>query len=348
MPTHTHHPLDHFVAGQIGGMFGVLAGQPADTIKVLMQTQKKRKIARSISRIDRRVPLRPSWRHRELISEKLPQYTSISRAILDVYSRDGLRGFYRGVGYPILATGTQKALAFGVSSSVIEFHRQRRAAAAALPTTTTTTTTTTTIPPRPHLVDLISAGVAAGITNTVLCTPVDQLKIAQQTRLPTPLSFTRTASSLIHNFDHSLQHSLFGAWRVTLLRECVGYGFYFSFYEVLTRNVLSFTHREQSTPLMHFMCGGLTGSSMWALYFPIDAVKSRQQAAISRFRGRTQSKNVLTGVQLFLKMWHTRPISLYRGLTPALLRAFPAHGSIFLGYELTMKILSWMRTETNF
>jgi solute carrier family 25 carnitine/acylcarnitine transporter 20/29 len=336
-----HHPVDHFVAGQIGGMFGVIAGQPADTIKVLMQTQTKNRITRSISRILLQVPLRPSWRNRELISEKKTRYTSISRAIFDLYSRDGFRGFYRGVGYPLLATGTQKALAFGVSSSVLELHRQRRRNSQRNSTKTTKVTET----PRPYLIDLISAGVAAGITNTILCTPVDQLKIAQQTRLPTPLSFIGTASSLIYNFENRILPSLYGAWRVTLLRECVGYGFYFSFYEVLTRNILRITQKKETTPLMHFCCGGLTGSTMWLAYYPIDAVKSRQQASISRYRGKLKSKPILTGTEMFVRMWKTRKKGIYRGLTPALLRAFPAHGSIFLGYEFSIKLLSWIRRE---
>jgi solute carrier family 25 carnitine/acylcarnitine transporter 20/29 len=332
----SYHPIDHFIAGQIGGSFGVIAGQPADTIKVLMQTQKKHRIARSKSRIIFNTPLRPSWVHRELISEKKARYTSISRAIADLYARDGLRGFYRGVGYPLMATGAQKALAFGVSSSVLEWHRQRRSNYAPPPNSETPQE-------RPHIADLVSAGVAAGITNTVLCCPVDQLKIAQQTRLPTPLSFAGTASSLIHNFDNRIATSLYGGWRVTLLRECVGYGFYFSFYEVLTRKVLSLTGQEKTTPLMHFCCGGLTGSTMWLGYFPIDAVKSRQQASISRFRG-SKSKPILTGSDLFARMWKKRKRGIYRGLSPALLRAFPAHGSIFVGYELTIKCLSWLRS----
>ena len=332
--------IDSFVSGQIGGMCGVIAGQPFDTLKILMQTtkSKKIKIARTISGIVRQTPLRPSWRHRELITltSNTARYKSISSAALDVYQREGLLGFYRGIAYPLLATGCQKGLAFGVSSFALDWLQQRREQHTESKSEQHT---------RPHLFDLTRAGIVAGISNTILCTPVDQLKIAQQIRLPTPLSFAATATELVSNFNHRIIPSLFGAWKVTLLRECIGYGFYFSFYEILSRGILKVTNTNETKPWMHFIAGGLTGSSMWALYFPIDAIKSRQQASISRFRGSTKSQSIPSGTDLLIRIWKKRPSSFYRGLTPALLRAFPAHGSIFVGYEATMKSLQWIRNR---
>ena len=195
MPTTTtvHHPLDHFLAGQVGGTLGVLAGQPFDTLKVLMQTKKRKRMARSISRIQREVPRRPSWIHKSNIITKRPRYTSVMNALLDVYASQGLRGFYRGVAYPILATGTQKSMAFGVSSFVLErLTRRRNKFQGENLLQRRDTERRRRLRRRPHLIDLTMAGVAAGVTNTLFCTPVDQLKIAQQIRSKTQLSFVET------------------------------------------------------------------------------------------------------------------------------------------------------------
>lgn len=69
-----------------------------------------------------------------------------------------------------------------------------------------------------------------------------------------------------------------------MLREIIGYGFYFSFYEIMKRGMMLIRNKnnketnKETTTWMHFICGGVTGSCMWALYYPIDAIKSRQQA----------------------------------------------------------------------
>lgn len=36
------------------------------------------------------------------------------------------------------------------------------------------------------------------------------------------------------------------------------------------------------------------------------------------------------------------PFALFRGLTPVMIRAFPANAACFLGYEVTMKFLNYL------
>ena len=37
--------------------------------------------------------------------------------------------------------------------------------------------------------------------------------------------------------------------------------------------------------------------------------------------------------------------ALYRGFVPIMIRAFPANAACFLGYETTIKVLTWMGLE---
>ena len=43
---------------------------------------------------------------------------------------------------------------------------------------------------------------------------------------------------------------------------------------------------------------------------------------------------------LFLKMRTEGPGSLFKGLTPVILTAFPANAACFLGFEVAMKVLN--------
>ena len=70
-------------------------------------------------------------------------------------------------------------------------------------------------------------------------------------------------------------------------------------------------------------------------------------ASISRYKGVNVSKPIQSATELFKSMM-IKKRGFYRGLTPALLRAFPAHGSIFVGYEMTVKCLSVFRGESEF
>lgn len=44
----------------------------------------------------------------------------------------------------------------------------------------------------------------------------------------------------------------------------------------------------------------------------------------------------------FLKIRTEGFTSLFRGLTPVMLRAFPANAACFLGFEVSMKFLNWI------
>ena len=84
-------PWKYFLAGQVAGMAGVVAGQPLDVVKVKLQTQRK-KFYYDIS----------------------PAYRGVKDCVIKVYQKSGLSGFYRGLSSPLLAVGLQKSVAFGV------------------------------------------------------------------------------------------------------------------------------------------------------------------------------------------------------------------------------------------
>lgn len=79
--------LSDFVAGSVGGAAGLVVAQPFDTVKSRLQ------------------------------SGDLP----LGRTIIDLYSREGFYGFYRGFFFPLLTTGLNNSVFFGVYGSCMDW-----------------------------------------------------------------------------------------------------------------------------------------------------------------------------------------------------------------------------------
>ncbi|XP_041428152.1 mitochondrial carnitine/acylcarnitine carrier protein-like [Xenopus laevis] len=75
--THTVPPVKNVIAGGVGGMCLILAGQPLDTIKVNLQTQ-----------------LSPAL-------GKRPLYNSTLHCFSKIVAQEGIRGLYKGMGAPL-------------------------------------------------------------------------------------------------------------------------------------------------------------------------------------------------------------------------------------------------------
>ena len=79
------------------------------------------------------------------------------------------------------------------------------------------------------------------------------------------------------------------------------------------------------------IAGGFGGICLWTSIFPFDVVKSRIQVESSR-------EKLLT---VLLRIARNEGIAgLYKGLTPTLLRTFPATGALFVAFEYTKEFLT--------
>ncbi|KAG7396275.1 hypothetical protein PHYBOEH_002542 [Phytophthora boehmeriae] len=192
---------------------------------------------------------------------------------------------------------------------------------------------------------LIAAGVSTGMTEGVLYTPFEIIKV----RMQTLYGGTRTRVSNWHVVkDVYSRNGLRGLYRgiaPTAGREMVGNAVYFMAYETIKEMLLkNFVHdvpniSSESANLRTYQSiafsGGCAGFSYWLATFPIDTVKSVLQADRldkPRFSGVTDCCRKLYaegGVHRF-----------YRGITPSLVRAFPANAVTFVAFEKTMSFLN--------
>jgi solute carrier family 25 carnitine/acylcarnitine transporter 20/29 len=119
----------------------------------------------------------------------------------------------------------------------------------------------------------------------------------------------------------------------TLLRDIPGSVAYFGAYEIVKKLLTpEGSSPKDLQPLAVLFAGGMAGVANWAVAIPADVLKSRLQSAPEgTYKGLG---DVFT--QLIKK---EGPAALFRGLGPAMIRAFPANAACFLGVEVSKKFL---------
>ncbi|XP_050921347.1 solute carrier family 25 member 15a isoform X1 [Lates calcarifer] len=121
----------------------------------------------------------------------------------------------------------------------------------------------------------------------------------------------------------------------TIVREVPGYFCFFGAYEVCRSTFAQHMGTDKDgigiLPLM--FSGGFGGACLWLVVYPIDCVKSRIQ--VYSLAGRQEGF-----MKTFMGIIRTEGfIALYSGLTPTMIRTFPANGALFLAYELSRKFM---------
>jgi solute carrier family 25 carnitine/acylcarnitine transporter 20/29 len=279
-------------------MAGVMVGQPFDTIKVRMQTQT------------------------QLATTTL--FRSPLECVRHTFVNAGIKGMYRGMGYPLLAVGAQKSMAFGVYGTIVQHLQGQKS--------------------RPSLSEVCIAGMMGGAANSLILTPVDQFKIAMQiqrydatTNGMKRLSMIDTARTIVR--EQGIVHGVYGNLKATLLRELAMYSVYYTLYAHLTH-----TYKDHPSSLAHpslskLLMGGLTGVGCWASCYPLDVLKSTMVAQTALNIPKAERKSIPGMIK---HMYNTNGISgFYRGLQPALLRAFPVHATVFFTYDCLIRWSEW-------
>ncbi|XP_029922923.1 solute carrier family 25 member 15a [Myripristis murdjan] len=121
----------------------------------------------------------------------------------------------------------------------------------------------------------------------------------------------------------------------TIVREIPGYFCFFGGYE-LSRSTFAQhmgTDKDGIGVLPLMFSGGFGGACLWLVVYPIDCVKSRIQ--VYSLAGRQEGF-----IKTFMSIIRSEGVSaLYSGLTPTMIRTFPANGALFLAYELSRKMM---------
>jgi len=82
--------------------------------------------------------------------------------------------------------------------------------------------------------------------------------------------------------------------------------------------------------------GGVAGTTLWTIIFPADVIKSRQQVS------GVSEPLFRSGLNIARS---EGALALYNGLTPTLIRTFPATGALFFAYEYSKKLMTQLSSS---
>ncbi|KAH3670346.1 hypothetical protein WICMUC_004842 [Wickerhamomyces mucosus] len=183
------------------------------------------------------------------------------------------------------------------------------------------------------------AGAFAGIINTPITAPVEQIRIILQTQ-PSGKEriFNGPRDALSKIYQSQGLKGIFRGLNITFAREAQAYGVWFLTYEFLIRNIMNFRglkRNEISTPEL-LLCGALAGDALWLSSFPLDVIKSKLQSDYrfgkdSKFQNSREVASYIWKSEGFKGFW--------RGIGPALVRAIPCSAATFTTFELTIRLL---------
>ncbi|KAI8873919.1 mitochondrial carrier protein [Ramicandelaber brevisporus] len=238
----------------------------------------------------------------------------------DMYKTEGAGSAFRGIASPIVGLAALNALLFASYGSILRGLESIR------PPTSSGS----------RLSDVFLAGCGAGAICFLVDTPIEVVKCVAQVQRHSAQKFGSTSTYAVakHLINKHGPRVLYRGGAPTAVRDAFGYGVYFWAYEV-SKSALGITSADKATDKagQYLLAGGMAGVASWASVFPVDVVKSRIQVNMDKkFEGGWMKE-----MARISRREGTR--ALWRGIWPALLRAWPVNAVTFFTYEIVISAL---------
>jgi solute carrier family 25 carnitine/acylcarnitine transporter 20/29 len=246
-------------------------------------------------------------------NSKPGQYKGSLDCLTQLVRKEGPTAVYKGVTAPLAGTGVVFAIYFVTYDTCERFLRSVRGYTAERQLT---------------FGDVLICGGSTGVFGSLVLGPAELLKVRQMTASQKGLdgSFKGVCRNIwktegIAGFTRGL-----GA---TMIRDVPGSMAWFGAYEMVKKTICE--DPKKPTVLQALVSGGCGGLGMWSFAIPLDAVKTKMQA-------NTEGKISFIGASKEIMQVHGVK-GFYRGIGPALLRAFPANAACFASKETAQKLL---------
>jgi solute carrier family 25 carnitine/acylcarnitine transporter 20/29 len=290
--------LESFFSGLCGGVAGLIVGHPFDTVKVRLQTQGTHGIEN--------------------------RYTSMVQCFWNILKTERIWGLYKGVLSPLIGFSAMNSIMFGVYGNVLH-HLERGHSKI------------------PQMWNVALAGGIGGFAQLSVVVPMELIRTRMQVQGVGEKGdsfFALHQTSQEHRlYENSLDcakklyrsggiRSLYQGFTITLCRDIPASSLYFVIWELFVQHYTKDKPTRHSLGMLEMMlAGGVTGTVGWFLVYPIDVIKTRIQ--IDGIGEKSYSGIVDCARKSFKE---EGPRVFFKGLTPTLVRAFPANAVIFLVY----------------
>jgi len=244
-----------------------------------------------------------------------------------IFVTEGVRGLYSGVAAPLVAV---------VPAFATMFWSYDLAKTVQLKYSSENSNTLHWQQTDLSLVQIAIAGGFSGIPLALVLGPLERIKCLMQVNKNRYNGFGDCARQV---YREGGIRSVFRGTGMTMIRDVPGNAAYFAAYEFFRRKLteLSATSTGSApnakTPIVvTLFAGGMAGVSNWIVAIPFDVLKSRWQTA-------APGTYISVGQVLQKLLEKEGPAALFRGLSPALLRAFPANAACLLGVETAKSLI---------
>ncbi|XP_076468851.1 mitochondrial carnitine/acylcarnitine carrier protein-like [Babylonia areolata] len=255
------------------------------------------------------------------VAGQKPLYSGTFDCARQTVVHEGVRGLYKGMSAPLAAVAPMFAICFfgyGVGRRLQQTHPEEELTYAGV----------------------FKAGMLAGVFTTVILAPGERIKCLLQIQQAAEVK-DRKYSGMVdcarQLYREGGVRSVYRGSAATLLRDVPASGMYFMSYEWLQHVLRPAGQSQEELSISRTLfAGGMAGVFNWTVAIPPDVLKSRLQTA-----PQGKYPNGIRDVAREL-LREDGILALYRGVTPIMLRAFPASAATFVGYELTIKLLHWL------
>ncbi|KAK9466194.1 mitochondrial carrier domain-containing protein [Lipomyces arxii] len=247
------------------------------------------------------------------------QFKTPLEAFRRTLAAEGPLAFYKGTASPLVGVGVC------VSVQFYAFHEARRYLLSSSDRAQLT------------LPQFYIAGAIAGIANSPIAGPVEQIRILLQTQKHDNKLYNGPTDAVKKIFKSDGLGGIFRGQGITLLREAQAYGLWFLTFEFLMKELQAYSgiKRDEIPAWKLAACGALAGEVLWLGSYPLDVIKSKIQS--DKFGKDAVYKGAIDAAK---QTWRTAGLAgFWKGLVPTLLRATPCSAGTFASVELTMRLL---------
>uniref|UniRef100_A0A2P2HWW4 Carnitine/acylcarnitine carrier protein-like n=1 Tax=Hirondellea gigas TaxID=1518452 RepID=A0A2P2HWW4_9CRUS len=250
-------------------------------------------------------------------SKSNPLYKGTWDCALQTVKKEGFKGLYKGMAAPLMGVTPMFAvcfLGFGIGKRLQQKTPEEKLTA----------------------IQLFNAGMLSGVFTTGIMAPGERIKCLLQVQHAGtgPQLYKGPLDVVKQLYKAGGIASIYKGTFATLLRDVPASGMYFMSYEWIKAALTPAGQEKQLSPLRTVVAGGLAGMANWAVAIAPDVLKSRLQTA-PEGKYPNGIRSVFADI-----MRNEGPSALFRGLSPVMIRAFPANAACFLGYELAIKFMN--------
>lgn len=231
-----------------------------------------------------------------------------------IFAKEGVPGLYRGVQAPLLAVTPAFAVSFWSYDVAVRAIVQH---------------SNLDNPNQMTLSQVAFAGGLSGFPLALIIGPTERIKCLLQVNTSKYTGFMDCLKQVYR--EGGIRSALRGTGS-TALRDVPGNAAYFGAYAFVKRLTCQLEGRETASTLGTLLAGGCAGVSNWIVAIPFDTVKSRWQSAPNgKYKGLRDVFQTLIREE--------GPAALFKGIGPALFRAFLANAACLCGVETVKAIL---------